>query len=30
MRQRVANLIAVAHPDFRRELEAAAFINEIW
>ncbi|HWQ62375.1 MAG TPA: acetyl-CoA hydrolase/transferase C-terminal domain-containing protein, partial [Negativicutes bacterium] len=30
IRQRVANLIAVAHPDFRRELGEAAFKNEIW
>lgn len=30
IRQRVANLIAVAHPDFRRELQEAAFKNEIW
>jgi acyl-CoA hydrolase len=30
IRQRVANLIAVAHPDFRKELQDAAFKNEIW
>lgn len=30
IRERVYNLIAVAHPDFRKELKEAAFKNEIW
>lgn len=30
IRERVENLIAVAHPDFREELRQAAFKNEIW
>lgn len=30
IRQRVENLIAVAHPNFRQELREAAFKNEIW
>lgn len=30
IRERVDNLIAVAHPDFRQELREAAFKNEIW
>lgn len=30
IRNRVNNLIAIAHPDFRQELKEAAFRNEIW
>lgn len=30
IRERVNNLIAVAHPDFRKELQEIAFKNEIW
>jgi len=30
IKQRVENLIAVAHPDFRKELRDAAFKYEIW
>jgi len=30
IRQRVENLIAIAHPDFRKELREAAFKHEIW
>ncbi len=30
VRERVANLIAIAHPDFRKELQDAAFKYEIW
>ncbi|HEY3424862.1 MAG TPA: acetyl-CoA hydrolase/transferase C-terminal domain-containing protein [Negativicutes bacterium] len=30
IRERVENLIGVAHPDFRKELREMAFRNEIW
>jgi acyl-CoA hydrolase len=30
IRQRVDNLIAIAHPDFRKELRDAAAKHQIW